>query len=154
MSTKNADPTEPIRTLAAALPDVVSGTSCTQSAFKTKSAFLFIGPQGGRYKAMFKLQKSMAQAEKLASKDPDSYQVGSTGWVTARFSADSPMPKKIWEKWLHESYELSVSAAAGKKSSAKKTAKKTAKKNATEKTKAAGPKRTTSPKRKTARKKK
>ncbi len=101
-----SDPTEPIRLKASQYPDVAKGTACTQSSFKTgKKAFLFVGEQGGRYKAMFKLKTSLPEATRLAEKDPDRFQVGS--WVTARFTAEEPMPKKLWTKWLDESYELS-----------------------------------------------
>ena len=80
--------------------------------------------QGGRYKAMFKLQKSMPEAAKLAKEDPDCWEVGSTSWVTARFTTDRPMPKKIWEKWLDESYQLSFAAGSGKRSGKKNAGKK------------------------------
>ncbi len=127
MAASKKDPSEPIRLRASRYPGVDQGTSCTQSSFKTgKKAFLYIGTQGGRYKAMFKLQKSMPEAIKLAKKDSDCYQVGSTAWVTARFTADSPLPKKLWEKWLDESYELSL--GTGKESKVKKTQKKAVKK--------------------------
>ncbi len=118
------DPTEPIRLKASRYPGVDEGTSCTQSSFKAgKKAFLYIGMQGGRYKAMFKLGASMSEAKKLAKQDPDRFEYGSTSWVTARFTAEKPMPKRLWEKWLDESYALSAPAAG-----AKKTAKKTASK--------------------------
>ena len=81
--------------------------------------------QGGRYKAMFKLDASMAEARKLAEKHPDRFDVGSTAWVTARFTADEPMPGPLWKKWLEESYQLSVSPP-GKTTAKKKTAKKKA----------------------------
>jgi hypothetical protein len=55
---------------------------------------------------MFKLKRSMPQAKELATTDPDRFEVGSTGWVTTRFTAEKPLPKKIWENWLRESYEL------------------------------------------------
>ena len=105
------DPTEAIRNQAAAYPEVATGTSCNQSSFKTrKKSFLFIGPgaKGIGYKAMFKLNTSIPEARELAAKEPDRFEVGNTGWVTARFSDDHPLPKKIWKKWLDESYELSV----------------------------------------------
>ena len=93
------DPTEPIRLKASRYSGVDQGTSCTQSSFKTgKQAFLYIGVQGGRYKAMFKLNASRAEADKLAENDPDCYQVGSTAWVTARFTANKPMPKNTLGK--------------------------------------------------------
>jgi len=114
------DPTDPIRETAAAFPEVLKGTSCTQSAFKTKrSAFLYIGPgtKGQGFKAMFKLERSLPQATQLAAKQPDRFEVGNTSWVTTRFTAEKPLPKTIWTKWLEESYELSCSppARSGKK---------------------------------------
>jgi hypothetical protein len=121
------DPTQAIRLQASKYPGVDEGTACTQSSFKiNKKAFLFIGEQGGRYKAMFKLNKSKPEAVKLAQKSPDDFQVGSSAWVTARFNAEKPLPKKLWGKWLDESYELSQSAK--KKSTKKKSTKKTVRK--------------------------
>jgi hypothetical protein len=130
MAATAKDPTEAMRVKASRYPGVGEGTACTQSSFKTaKGAFLYVGIQGGRYKAMFKLQQSMPQAAKLAQDNPDAYQVGSTAWVTARFSAEKPMPKRLWEKWLDESYSLSLGTGSRKRTAAKKSAKKeTAKK--------------------------
>lgn len=102
--------------MAAGFPDVEEGTSCTQSSFKVnKKSFLFIGIQGGRHKAMFKLKASIPEAKKAAKKEPDCFQVGSTAWVTARFTNEKPLPRKLWEKWLKESYELSLAKAPKKK---------------------------------------
>ena len=106
----STDPTLEIRETAAAFPKVAKGTSCNQSSFKAgKSNFLYVGPgpKGKGFKAMFKLKKSMPEAKKLASKNPDRFEVGSTGWVTTRFTAEKPLPRKLWEKWLDESYQLS-----------------------------------------------
>ncbi|CAM2065319.1 MmcQ/YjbR family DNA-binding protein [Sulfidibacter corallicola] len=120
MAGNEKDPTGPIRQKASDYPGVVEGTSCTQSSFKVgKKAFLYIGMQGGRYKAMFKLQDSIPEAAELAETDPTSYEVGKFGWVTARFSADDPMPKTLWEKWLDESYAQSAVTKTGKKATKK-----------------------------------
>ncbi len=103
------DPTDAIRRKAATFPGVAKGTSCNQSAFKAgKGTFLFIGPgpKGLGFKAMFKLEESMAQALRLAAKAPSRFEVGATGWVTARFTAEDPLPKAIWGKWLSESYRV------------------------------------------------
>lgn len=132
------DPTISIRKVAATFPNAVEGTSCNQTSFKVgKTAFLYIGPgaKGQGSKAMFKLNRSMAQAKKLAAKEPDRFEVGSTAWVTARFTAEKPLAKSIWEKWLRESYELcSDGGTKGQKSSAgTKTKKKTVRKKATRK---------------------
>ena len=104
-----ADPTEAIRKKAASFSAVAEGTSCNQTSFKAgKRAFLYTGPgaKGQGFKAMFKLDYSMAHARDLASAEPSRYEVGSTGWVTTRFSAEAPLPRAIWEAWLEESYEL------------------------------------------------
>ena len=151
MATK--DPTDPMRLKASQYPGVDAGTACTQSSFKAgKKSFFFCGMQGGRYKAMFKLEKSKPQALKLSEKQPDRFDVGSGAWVTARFTAEDPMPKKLWEAWLDESYALSAPAAGKGGGTKKKTAKKTAKKKATKKktTKKTTKKKTT--KKKTAKK--
>ena len=103
------DPTDAIRRQAITFPDVEKGASCSQSAFKAgKGTFLFIGPgpKSQGFKAMFKLDASMPHAKKLAAEEPNRFEVGSTGWVTARFTAEEPLPKKIWSKWLSESYDL------------------------------------------------
>lgn len=103
------DPTQPILERARRYPDVSEGSSYTQTSFKSgKKAFLYIGMQGGRHKAMFKLDASMPEALELAESEPDRFQVGSTSWVTARFTPQEPLPGKLWQKWLDESYALSV----------------------------------------------
>ena len=133
------DPTEPIREQAAAFPGVDEGTSCTQGSFKAgKQAFLYIGPgpKGVGFKAMFKLDRSRPQAEELAASDPDRFEVGSTAWVTTRFTAEKPLPKRLWGKWLKESYELAL--GGGKPKGKAGAAKAPARKKATRKK--AGPK--------------
>ncbi|MEO1136154.1 MAG: hypothetical protein AAFW68_06030, partial [Pseudomonadota bacterium] len=75
MAKSSKDPTEPMRLRASQYEEVDEGTSCTQTSFKTGGkAFFFIGEQGGRYKAMFKLNASKAEAMKLAKTQPDNYQ--------------------------------------------------------------------------------
>ena len=145
MGKESLDPTEPIRLKASQYPGVDEGTACTQSAFKAgNQAFLYCGPQGGRFKAMFKLEKSKAEAAKLAAKEPDRFDVGKTAWVTARFSAEKPMPKRLWSKWLDESYALAIAGnpatggtkkKAAKKKKAKKSTKKSTKKGVKKKSK-------------------
>ena len=111
------DPTQDIRQKALQYEGVDQGTACTQSSFKVgKKVFLYVGEQGGRFKVMFKLEKSMAEAKKLSKSRPLDFQVGNSNWVTARFSTDKPLPKKLWTTWLEESYELSVGPSNKKKS--------------------------------------
>lgn len=144
------DPSEPLRVRASEYPGVDEGTACTQSSFKAgKKSFFFVGMQGGRHKAMFKLGPSRAEAERLAKKQPADYQVGNSGWVTARFSESQPLPKRLWQKWLDESYELTVApppknSKITKKSKSTKKKSKVAKKAAQKK--ASAKKRTSSKK--------
>lgn len=107
--TKKLDPIEQIEAEAASYSNVTTGQSCNQTSFKVgKGTFLFIGPgpKGQGFKAMFKLKDSMPEAQKLADREPKKFEVGKTGWVTTRFSAEEPLPRKIWEKWLLESYQI------------------------------------------------
>ena len=109
-----SDPTQIICDKALTYPNVETGMSCNQTFFKAKSAkakFLFIGPgaKGIGFKAMFKLDDSIPQAQELATKEPNRYQSpAKAGWVTVRFSAENPIPKTVWEKWLDESYKMSI----------------------------------------------
>lgn len=97
-----------IRIAAGAYAGVDQGTACTQDSFKVGGkAFLFIGPQGGRWKAMFKLDASRDEALALADQHPNDFQVGKGVWVTARFSDDAPLDEALWKRWLAESYALS-----------------------------------------------
>ena len=113
--TRTQDPTDAIRRKAVTFPKVAKGTSCTQSAFKAgKGTFLFIGPgpKGQGFKALFKLKASMREATKLAARHPTRFEVGSTVWVTTRFTADEPLPEAIWKKWLTESYKITCGATS------------------------------------------
>lgn len=117
--TERGDPTTSMRELAATFPSVIVGTSCNQTSFKVgKNAFLYLGPgpKGKGFKAMFKLDSSMNEAKQLAVEEPDRFEVGATGWVTTRFSEETPLPKTVWQAWLRESYELSnaTASSAGK----------------------------------------
>ena len=101
------DPTQALRKAASSLPDVTEGTSCSQTSYKSnQKAFLYVGPgkKGVGYKAMFKLDASLEDAQGLASEDPERFEIGVGNWVTTRFTAEKPLPKKLWNKWLKESY--------------------------------------------------
>ncbi|MFG0256700.1 MAG: MmcQ/YjbR family DNA-binding protein [Phycisphaerales bacterium JB043] len=104
-----ADASERLREAARAMKDVTEGTSCSQTSFKAGgTAFLYVGEQGGRTKAMFKLEASLGEAQEMSDETPKDFQVGKNGWVTARFSDEKPMPVRLWKKWLKESYALAA----------------------------------------------
>jgi hypothetical protein len=119
------DPTKALREAAAALPNVVEATSCNQTSYKAgKRAFLYVGPgtKGIGYKAMFKLEASLEKAKDLAKSEPERFEVGVGNWVTTRFSAEDPLPKKIWSRWLEESHAGATKSGGAKKSARRKKA--------------------------------
>ncbi len=71
-----------------------------------KKAFLYVGPgaKGIGFKAMFKLEASLKEAKGLANSQPERIELGVGNWITTRFTAEDPLPKKIWNSWLKESY--------------------------------------------------
>ncbi len=118
MATKRVD--EEIKNAARRLPSVEEGTSCTQTSFKRDGkAFLYVGEQGGRYKVMFKLEASRDEANRLAKESPKDFQVGTSIWVTVRFSSEKPIAKQLWQRWLKESYALSAPASNAKRATKK-----------------------------------
>lgn len=117
------DPTKALKQAAAALPDVVDGTSCNQTSYRAgKKAFLYVGPgtNGIGHKAMFKLEVSLNEAKDLATGDPERFEVGVGNWVTTRFSAEAPLPKKIWSRWLKESHAGAMKSGGARKKSARR----------------------------------
>ncbi len=116
------DPTKALRKAAGALPEVVEAMSCNQTSYKAgKKAFLYVGPgtKGAGYKAMFKLEASLGEAESLAKSAPERYELGVGNWVTTRFSAEDPLPKKIWSSWLKESHAGATNSGGARKKSAR-----------------------------------
>ena len=57
---------------------------------------------------MVKLRASLAEAGKLATKRPNCYKVGASGWVTVPFSHDESPPPGLLERGIDESYRLVV----------------------------------------------
>ena len=109
MPKKPADPREAMKEAARSMGDAQEGTACTQTSFKAgNKSFFFVGEQGGRLKAMFRLKDSLPQAESMAAATPEDVQVGKHGWVTARFTAEKPMPARVWKKWLKESFSIAT----------------------------------------------
>jgi hypothetical protein len=110
-----------LRELALALPDVKEGIACAGTALERRTiktrnkAFLFVGAAD----AMLKLQASLAEAAKLAAKQPGRYKVGANGWVKLAFSAKEPPQLDVAKRWIAESYALMTAAKATAKKPAK-----------------------------------
>ena len=62
----------------------------------------------------------MAEARKFAKANPDRFEVGKAGWVTARFTDEEPLAESVWKKWLAESFAISRDNPSMPKSAAKK----------------------------------
>ena len=96
---------ETLQATARRLNDVEEGASCSQASFKVAGkAFLYAGKQGGRCKAMFRLEDSLPEAADMAASAPEDVQIGKHGWVTLRCAADKPPSARLWKRWLTESY--------------------------------------------------
>lgn len=96
-----------LRKLALQYPEAEEGIACKGTALETANfkarnkAFLFLGARD----LMVKLGESLAEAAKLAAKEPDCYRVGANGWVKVTWQNLAP-PPGLLEKWLDESYRL------------------------------------------------
>src|SRR5688572_15785556 len=83
----STDVSRALRSAALRFPEAEEGIACEGTALEKRTikarnkAFLFLGATD----AMLKLHDSVAEATKLASKQPDRYKVGAHGWVTVSF---------------------------------------------------------------------
>ncbi len=99
---------QPLRALALRYPEAAEGVACKgtaleSSVFKARDkSFLFIGSA----ELKVKLRESLAEAARLATEEPGRYRVGSSGWVTVRFSPDEPLPLELLKRWTDESYRV------------------------------------------------
>ena len=106
--TTASEPMKALRALALRYPEAQEGVACEGTPLEKRTvkarnkAFVFLGVAD----AMVKLRESLAEAEKLASKEPGHYKVGAHGWVTVTLSGDEPPPLDVLERWIDESYRL------------------------------------------------
>jgi hypothetical protein len=96
------------RKLALQYPEAKEGIACAGTSLEKRTikarnkAFLFLGPKD----LMLKLGESLADARKLASREPDRYQAGASGWVKVNLENHPPPPLEVLERWIDESYRL------------------------------------------------
>jgi hypothetical protein len=96
-----------LRSLALKFPETEESVVCNKSAFKAGGkGFLFIGSDDATYNVMVKLGVSLPEATKLQSKDPAMCKVGAHGWVTVTLPLDQAAPANLFERWVHESFQL------------------------------------------------
>ena len=96
-----------LRKFALRLPDAEEGVACKGTPLEArtfkigKKAFLFLRPKEAR----LKLGASLKDAAKRASKEPDRYVVGASGWVLLKFD-DATDPLDVFTRWVSESHAL------------------------------------------------
>jgi hypothetical protein len=101
-------PLQALRTVALKLSDVEEGIACKGTAIECSTfkvsgkAFLFVSAANIR----LKLKESLAEATRLAAKEPDRYEAGALGWVKVTFGDDTPLALDTLKKWIAESYRL------------------------------------------------
>jgi hypothetical protein len=97
-----------LKKLAMRLPHVEEGIACAGTALESPTvtaggkAFLFLGEKDVR----LKLGDSIGEANMLAAKAPGFCEVGAHGWIKLTLSADVPLSKEVFERWIGESYRL------------------------------------------------
>ena len=97
-----------LRELALRYPEAEEGIACAGTAIEKRTikvrnkAFLFLGMDD----AMLKLGDSLAEAAKLAAKEPELCKTGAKGWVTVKIDADASPPLDVLARWIDESYRL------------------------------------------------
>lgn len=95
------------RKFALGYPEAWETGACVNRAFKAgKKSFLFMGINDEVYHARIRLGDSVKEAEKLAKKNPDNYDVGKFGWTKVTFPRNKKPPKGLLERWIDESYRI------------------------------------------------
>ena len=106
----SSDPMKALRAFALGYPEAQEGVACEGTALEKRTikarnkAFVFLGVAD----MMVKLSDSLAEAEKLASKEPVRYKVGAHGWVTVTWKGGAPPLLDVLERWIDESYRVVV----------------------------------------------
>ncbi len=96
-----------LRKIAMRHPETSEGIACAGTSLESRTikagskAFLFLRATEIR----LKLEESLAEAKRIAKKDPKRFQVGAGGWVKAVLSDGGP-PLELLKRWIDESYRL------------------------------------------------
>lgn len=100
-----------------------AGTPAESSTYTVGGkAFLFVASKDGMYELRLKLGASKAEASRHASKNPDRFAIGATGWAKITFPKTEAGPRPILERWIDESLALFVPANSKAGPAAKKSA--------------------------------
>jgi predicted DNA-binding protein (MmcQ/YjbR family) len=100
---------EALRAFALSYPGAEEGIACAGTALEKRTvkaggkAFVFLGMAD----AMVKLRESLAEATRLAAKEPSRCKVGAHGWVTVTFAGEAAA-LDLLKRWIDESHRLLV----------------------------------------------
>lgn len=94
-----------LRKFALAYPDAYEEMPWGHHAIKVKGkSFVFLAADAATFSLSAKLPSSAGMALKLPFASSTEYGLGRSGWVTARFPRNAPVPLEILELWIDESY--------------------------------------------------
>ena len=109
-------PLDALRARALGFAETGEAVACKGTALEKRTvtvrgkAFLFLGARD----AMLKLGDSLAEARRLAAKDPARYRAGASGWVKVTLGADDAAAPEPLARWVEESYRLLAPAKGAK----------------------------------------
>ena len=94
-----------LRKIATAYPDTREDHPWGHSAFKVKGKiFLVISHEKDHLRLSLKLPVSRHAALQLPFASPTGYNLGRSGWVTAKFVKGDDVPLEMIEEWIAESF--------------------------------------------------
>ncbi len=94
-----------LRRFALSYPSAYEDFPWGESVFKVaKKIFLFLGVASDGLHLSVKLPQSAGLALSLPFAAPTGYNLGKSGWVTARFGSRDNPPLPVLRQWIDESY--------------------------------------------------
>src|SRR5262249_21030957 len=94
-----------LRKAALAYPGAVEEFPWGDRVFKVnKKIFAFAEAHGGELHVTAKLPESGPMALSLPFAEPTGYNLGKSGWVSARFTRAADVPVEMMLDWIDESY--------------------------------------------------
>jgi predicted DNA-binding protein (MmcQ/YjbR family) len=94
-----------LREYALRFPEATEEFPWGERAIKVRGkVFVFLSRHDGNLSVTTKLPQSGPVALGLPFASPTGYGLGKSGWVTARFDADTEVPVWMLEGWIDESY--------------------------------------------------
>jgi predicted DNA-binding protein (MmcQ/YjbR family) len=94
-----------LRALALSYPDTREDFPWGDRCYKVgKKIFLFLSDDDGGLGLSCKLPQTNQAALMLPFAEPTGYNLGKSGWISARFAAGEEVPLPMLREWIEESY--------------------------------------------------